>query len=282
MKLGIALAGGGIRGICHAGVLKALEDHHIQIDLIGGTSSGSLIASLYAMGYSPYYIYRLFKRNAKKVVESSIFPLLYGKIVSPKSKIKGLKNGKELEELYNEVALQKGIETLADIPMPIVIPTIDMTKSKEYILTNRIPENPKDLEKYITNISVGKAVRASSSFPAVFEPCAYETHAFMDGGAVNNIPVKELKELGADKVIAVKFDAERITEESDVMDIVMKTLDVMGNKISEEALKMSDYIINVYTDQCGLLSLDKLDACFEYGYEEGCKQITTIKEKILG
>ena len=56
----------------------------------------------------------------------------------------------------------------------------------------------------------------------------------------------------------------------------------MGNKISEESLKMSDYIINVYTDQCGLLSLDKLDACFEYGYEEGCKQIEGIKKKILG
>ena len=54
-----------------AGVLKALEDHHIQIDLISGTSSGSLIASLYAMGYSPYYIYRLFKRNAKKVVSTN-------------------------------------------------------------------------------------------------------------------------------------------------------------------------------------------------------------------
>ena len=57
MKLGIALSGGGIRGIAHAGVLKALEDNGIKIDIIGGTSAGSLVASLYAMGYSPYYIY---------------------------------------------------------------------------------------------------------------------------------------------------------------------------------------------------------------------------------
>ena len=59
MKLGIALSGGGIRGIAHAGVLKALEDNGIHIDIIGGTSAGSLVASLYAMGYSPYYIYIL-------------------------------------------------------------------------------------------------------------------------------------------------------------------------------------------------------------------------------
>ena len=57
---------GGIRGIAHAGVLKALEDNGISIEAIGGTSSGGLIAALYAMGYSPYYIYVLFKRYAKE------------------------------------------------------------------------------------------------------------------------------------------------------------------------------------------------------------------------
>lgn len=58
MKLGIALSGGGIRGIAHAGVLKALEDNNIKIDIIGGTSSGSLVASLYAMRiFSILYLY---------------------------------------------------------------------------------------------------------------------------------------------------------------------------------------------------------------------------------
>ena len=71
MKLGIALSGGGIRGIAHAGVLKALEDNNIKIDIIGGTSSGSLVASLYAMGYSPYYIYILFKKYS--LVDKGVF-----------------------------------------------------------------------------------------------------------------------------------------------------------------------------------------------------------------
>ena len=62
MKIGIALSGGGIRGIAHAGALKALEENGIKPSVIGGTSSGGLIASLYALGYSPYYIYILFKR----------------------------------------------------------------------------------------------------------------------------------------------------------------------------------------------------------------------------
>lgn len=78
MKLGLALSGGGIRGIAHAGALKALEDNGIKVDVIGGTSSGSLIASLYAMGYSPYYIYILFKRYAKDIIEMNSLPIISG------------------------------------------------------------------------------------------------------------------------------------------------------------------------------------------------------------
>ena len=60
MGIGIAFAGGGIRGIAHVGVLKALEENNIKVAAIAGTSAGSIIATLYAMGYSPYYIYLLF------------------------------------------------------------------------------------------------------------------------------------------------------------------------------------------------------------------------------
>ena len=76
VKLGLALSGGGIRGIAHAGVLKALDENNIKVDVIGGTSSGALIASLYAMGYSPYYIYMLFKRYSKDIININIGNIL--------------------------------------------------------------------------------------------------------------------------------------------------------------------------------------------------------------
>ena len=73
MKLGLVLAGGGIRGIAHAGVLQALEENNIKVDVIGGTSSGGIIASLYAMGYNPKQILKLFNdRYEKRKLESSI------------------------------------------------------------------------------------------------------------------------------------------------------------------------------------------------------------------
>ena len=68
MGIGIAFAGGGIRGIAHVGVLKALEENNIKIEAVGGTRAGSIVAALYAMGYKPYYIYVLFKKYAQDII----------------------------------------------------------------------------------------------------------------------------------------------------------------------------------------------------------------------
>ena len=190
----------------------------------------------------------------------------------------GLKTGESLEKIYNELAMKKGIKSISDIKMPIVIPTVDIINSKEYIFTNYFPENEIDKEKYITNVSVGKAVRASSSFPAVFSPCKYEKHAFMDGGVLNNIPTDEVRKQGADKVISVKFTSDEITKESNIMDIVMKTIDIMASKTSEENLKNSDLVLDVFTDKTGLLDVQKLDMCYKFGYNAVIQNLDKIKE----
>ena len=282
MKLGIALSGGGIRAIAHAGVLKALEENGIQIDIIGGCSCGSIIATMYAMGYEPHYIYMLFKKYAKDIAKLNSKPFVSGlkNYFFKKKKMTGLKDGEEIEKLCNKLAINKGIYEIKDIAMPLVIPTVDITESKEYVFTNRIPKNVPDISQYITNVSTGKAVRASSSFPAVFSPCSIGKHAFMDGGVLDNIPVNEVKKQGADKVIAVKFDADPINEKSNIMDIVMKTIDILGNKISEESLEMSDMVLNVYTDKVGLLDVKKLDKCYQYGYNSVMEKIVEIRKKL--
>ena len=283
MKIGIALSGGGIRGIAHAGVLKALEDNNIKIDIIGGTSCGSMVASLYAMGYTPEEIYSLFRKYAKDIATINTKPIIAGlqsHIFKSKKVFSSLKDGKIIENVYNKMALQKKIKNIEEIQMPLVIPSVDITESKEYVFTNKIPQNAEDKTQYITNITVGKAVRASSSFPAVFNPCLMGKHAFMDGGALDNVPVNEVKKQGADKVIAVKFDADSVDENSNIMDIVMKTIDIMGSKISEESLEMSDIVLNVYTDKVGLLDIEKLDNCYKYGYNCVVENIDKIKEAL--
>ncbi len=280
MGIGISLSGGGIRGIAHAGVLKALEDNNIKVDAIAGTSAGSIVATLYAMGFKPYYIYILFKKYAKDIINIKNRIFLNGiknYIKCKKIGLNGLNDGSMMENMYNELAKTKGFKLIGDIKMPLVISTVDIGEAKEYIFTNCAPRDNYD-DKYITEVEIGKAVRASSSFPAIFCPLEYKKHLFMDGGVLDNIPTEELKKVYDGKIISVNFKADPVQENYDVMDIIMKTLDVMGNKLSENSINISDFVLTVPTDRTGLLDIKKMDKCFEYGYKTTIENLSKIKE----
>ena len=282
MGIGIAFAGGGIRGIAHVGVLKALEENNIKIEAVGGTSAGSIVAALYAMGYKPYYIYVLFKKYAQDIINignSSIVNGIGNFVKSKKIGIAGLNDGTLLEKMFNELATRKKMKVFADIKMPLVIPAVDIAEAKEYIFTNCAPRNNVN-DEYITEISIGKAIRASSSFPAYFCPCEYKKHIFMDGGVLDNTPILPLKKICKHKVMAVNFEADPVEENCDVMDIIMKTLDIMGNKIAEESFKQSDLVLTVPTDKAGLFDIEKMDKCYKFGYDTTMKNIDKIKKLI--
>ena len=279
MGIGLALAGGGIRGIAHVGVLKALEDYNIKIDAIAGTSAGSIVATLYAMGYSPYYIYLLFKKYAKDIINLKNAPIINGIakfIRNKKFGVTGLNDGLILEKMYNELAKKKGFKYVGDIKMPLIISAVDIGEAKEYIFTNCASRSNKN-DNYITEIDIGKAVRASSSFPAVFCPCEFKNHMFMDGGVLDNIPAEELKKVYDGKIMSVNFEADPVEKNFDIMDIIMKTLDIMGNKLSEKSLSISDLILTVPTDRTGLLDIKKMDKCYNFGYKSVGNNLDKIR-----
>lgn len=282
MKVGVSLAGGGIRGIAHVGVLKALEENNIKVAAIAGTSAGSIIATLYAMGYSPYYIYLLFKRYARDIINIRSKPIINGItnfIRNNKIGIAGLSDGNEFEKMYDELARKKGFRLIGDIKMPLLVSAVDIGESKEYIFTNCASrKNIKD--NYITEIVIGRAVRASSSFPAIFCPCEYKNHIFMDGGVLNNLPTEELKKVYTGKIISVNFESDPVYNDYDIMNIIMKTLDIMGNKLSINSLKKSDFVLTVPTDGTGLIDVDKMDICYKYGYEIAIKNIDKIRKML--
>lgn len=282
MKVGVSLAGGGIRGIAHVGVLKALEENNIKVEAIAGTSAGSIIATLYAMGYSPYYIYLLFKRYARDIINIRSKPIINGItnfIRNNKIGIAGLSDGNEFEKMYDELARKKGFRLIGDIKMPLLVSAVDIGEAKEYIFTNCASrKNIKD--NYITEIGIGRAVRASSSFPAIFCPCEYKNHIFMDGGVLDNLPTEELKKVYTGKIISVNFESDPVYNDYDIMNIIMKTLDIMGNKLSINSLKKSDFVLTVPTDGTGLIDVDKMDICYKYGYEIAIKNIDKIKKML--
>ena len=151
MKIGVALSGGGIRGIAHAGVLKALKENNIKIDIIGGTSAGGMVASLYAMGIEPEQIHELFKKYAKEIIGTKHLPLI-SKLLhcsfSKKITLTGFNNGESIEKIYNKIAKEQNIEKISQIQMPLVIPSVDIMKPKEYIFTNNIMDKEHLLELY--------------------------------------------------------------------------------------------------------------------------------------
>ena len=136
MRLGLALSGGGVKGAAHIGVIKALEENGIKIDAIAGTSIGSIVASLYAMGYTPEKMLEIFKYSAKEIMKTDARHFA-GNLKTSKSLLGyGLLSGENIEIAVRECAKTKNIRNIKDLKIPISIPTVDIVEAKKYVFTN--------------------------------------------------------------------------------------------------------------------------------------------------
>lgn len=164
MKLGLALAGGGIKGAAHIGALKALEENGIKVDAIAGTSIGSIVSSLYAMGYPIDTMLEIFRYSAKEIMKTDA-KYFAGNLKNSRRLFGyGLLSGETIEIALKECAREKGIKNIKDIEMPISIPTVDIVNSQKYVFTNADFKE----DNYINEAIIEKAVRASCSFPRSF------------------------------------------------------------------------------------------------------------------
>ena len=210
MSFGLCLSGGGIKGAAHIGVLQSLEEHNINIDYISGTSSGSIVATLYAIGYSPKEIYNFFKQYSKEITHISfrnIFKMIYGLLFKHTIIIDGLNDGKKLEKILYTVCAEKNIYTINQINFPLLIPSVNIENGETYIFTSKKTRHTyQDTYIYDDSILVSKAIRASCSFPGIYSPCHYKNKILVDGGIRENIPWKETKKLGADTLLSFIFE----------------------------------------------------------------------------
>lgn len=285
MSLGLALSGGGVKGAAHIGVLKALEEENIKIDYIGGTSSGSIVATLYAAGYKPDEIYDIFKKYCKKIKYvdiKNILKLFFGLITTGTIVIDGLNCGKSINKLINKMCSEKSINNISDIKMPLVIPSVNMCTGEVLCFTSSKIRAFSDNTVFANDVDIGNAVQASCSFPTVFSPCDYKGDKLIDGGARENVPWRELKFLGADKVISVIFESE--VDKScckNLIDVAFRSFELMSKELSKYELDGMDYSIKIKSEKVSLLDMSKIDEFYELGYNETKKFLKENNIKLL-
>lgn len=276
MKLGLAMSGGGIKGAAHIGVIQALQEENIKVDIVGGTSIGSIVAALYAMEYTPKEMLKLFNYFSKLIFKNSAM------YTDPRGKkllsiqAGGLYSGENIAFAIEEAGKYKNIKKLQDLKIPIVIPAVDLRDSEKYVFTNMGKIN----DKYLNKADISIAVRASSSYPAIFAPCIYNKHKFVDGGILDNIPVEEVKKIGADKVIAVRFKLNKTSRTIVLRSTLNKAIDIMFSKIEGEEVKKADYVIEIDTQDVNPFDFKQSNKCYKYGYLQAKKEIANIKKMI--
>lgn len=278
MKLAISLAGGGVKGAAHIGVLKALEEAKVEYDYIAGTSSGSIVASLNAMGYEPDEIYTYFKSYCKQIKGIDwihIIKLIGGAIFKQNLMIDGLKSGAVIEKIINEAAERKGIQNINQVKKNLLIPAVDLNNGSLYMFSSMNKRGKySDEIVYINNSNIGKAVRASCSYPGVFSPCEYNNCELIDGGIRENLPWKEAKVNGADKVFCVNFQNEKTGKENkNIIDVISGSIDILRHELSNYEVIGADYLLTLKTKDVSLLDCKKIDELYELGYEETKKFI---------
>lgn len=287
MSIGICFAGGGIKGVAHIGALKALEEENIKFDYIAGTSSGSIVACLYSIGYNSDEIYEIFKKYINKINYfeiKNIINLILGILIKRKIIITGLNSGKKIEKLINKECAKKEINNINQINKKLLIPCVNLKTGDVHIFSSIKNRNRKEYSDniiYENNINIGKAVRASCSYPGVFSPCIIEDNYMVDGGIRENVPWKELKECGAQKVISIVFQNE-IKEKNkiDMFDVISGSMELLCRELSNYELNGADYLLKIKTKNIQLLDKTKLDYLYNLGYIETKGKIKQIKELI--
>jgi len=174
-KIGLVLGSGGARGYAHLGVLKALYEADIDIDLVVGTSFGAIVGAGYAAGRNIYELEKI-------ALETGWIKLLKMIDVAPP---KGIFAGNKLERFFSVLTQQKHF---SELKVPLTVVTTDIETGEEVLINKG---------------SVSKAILASSAFPGIFAPVEIDNRWLVDGVLVNPLPIQTAFDMGADIVIAV-------------------------------------------------------------------------------
>ena len=271
-KLGLVLEGGGALGLAHIGVIQYLEERHIPVSYIAGTSMGGLVGGVYATGRNAAEVRDVVKgikwdevisgqipfddlsfrrkQDAREYPTALEFGLREG-LQFPS----GFNSGQQVDLILDRIALPySGLKSFNDLPIPFACVATDLVTNSEHVFRS----GPLNL-----------ALRSTMSLPGIFSPIRDEGHIYVDGGLLNNIPVTVAKEMGADITLGIHLEVAPLKP-----DATLSSFQVLGESIAaviaaneREAMKDADLVVTVPLEKFSSMDYDKADLIIKAGYD---------------
>lgn len=268
--LGLALSGGGAKGLAHIGVLQELEKNGIFPQFVSGTSMGSIVGGLYSIGYDPDQLKKValdikwndyfsdsylsryipIEERRRSAQYQLSFPLINGKLSLPK----GLLIGRKIQTLLGLLTIpSQSIDNFDDFHFPFRAVATDIETGKAYVFKSGLLHH---------------AIRASMAIPSVFSPVSsLDGHLLVDGLVVRNLPVQEVYDLGAEYSIAVDVGTPLYTRDelTSLITIVEQTASFGSASFNAKQRAMADIIIDPDLGKYTTLSYDAVDSIIALG-----------------
>ena len=281
LNVGLVLSGGGAKGLAHIGALKVIEEAGVEIDYIGGTSMGAIIGALYASGYSAHELDSIFRKtNLETLIQDNLprgaktfyekedsetyiltLPFNNFKISVPSSFYGGQNIYNELVRLLYHV---KDVNDFNNLPIPFLCIATDVETGEEVVLNKGyLPE----------------AVMASGTLPSLFAPEIIDNKLLIDGGVVNNYPLENVYEMGADVTIGV--DVQHGLSNREALKSATEVLLQINNFHTVESMKKKSRKTDIYIRpniaDYSVLDFEKRDTLIRLGEEAAKKSFEELK-----
>jgi len=280
-KLGLVLEGGGALGLAHIGVITWMEEHHIPISYVVGTSMGGLVGGIYATGRTPAEVRELIngidwdqvlsgqipyrdlsfrrKEDAHQVPGDLEFGLRDG-LRFPS----GFNTGQEVNLVLDRVALPYSeVQSFNDLPIPFACVATDLISGKPHVFRN----GPLAL-----------ALRSTMSLPGIFTPVRSGKHLYADGFLLDNLPIDVGKEMGPEVTLGIHLETAPLDPKTDLSSfgVLGQSISVMSAVNEIRSMEQADILVTVPLQKYTSLDYGKADAIIKLGYDAAAAKASVL------
>lgn len=282
-RIGLVLSGGTARGLAHVGILKVLEEEKVPVEYVTGTSMGSIIGGLYSVGYTPDEIEKIasemdwlalfndsierkgkgISRNLIEDRNTMVLPMENFVPKIPSGAVGGKSASEKLNELFFGVA---EVNDFKKFPKKFALVATDLNTGEGVMIDKG---------------SIATAIRSSLSLPSVFNPVQAGERLYVDGGVVRNLPVQDIKVLGADYTIGVNVGegfSKRDPEKLNIAGVISDSMTIAGRQEVERQIRMLDLYMAPNLEKIESYDFVKVKEIIDAGEKVARENIESIRK----